>query len=277
MPGKLMLVSTPIGNLGDITLRAREALASADAVAAEDTRRTLQLLNHLGLKKPLVSFHAHSAAAGIGAIIRRIRAGETVAYVSDAGTPCISDPGAELVAAARREGVEMVSLPGPSAVLCALTLSGMDASRFLFEGFLPRGKAKRGERVRRMMDQPVTCVLYESPHRLKDTLRLIADADPERRVCCCRELTKLHEETLLCTAEELAGIYEEKDPRGEYVLVIEKAKPAAVQADAETRDALLTELLNSGTDKPSAARRAAAELGLSRRALYQRLLELEDE
>lgn len=274
---RLILIATPIGNLGDITLRAREALAEAVAVAAEDTRRTLQLLNHLGLKKPLISFHAHSAAESCGAIIRRIQAGETIAYVSDAGTPCICDPGTELVAAARSAGVEVTSLPGPSAVLCALTLSGMDASRFLFEGFLPGGKAKRRERVRALMEQPVTLVLYESPHRLKETLGLIAAADPARRICCCRELTKLYEETVLCSAEELAGLYEEKEPRGEYALVIEAARPSAEQADDETRDALLIDLLQSGMDKPAAARQAAAELGLDRRALYRRLLELEKE
>lgn len=276
--GRLILVPTPIGNLGDITLRAINALQEADAVAAEDTRRTLRLLNHLGLKKPLISFHAHSAPERCETIIRRILDGETVAYVSDAGTPCIADPGTELVAAAYREGVEVVSLPGASAVLCALTLSGMDASRFLFEGFLPGGKAKRRQRIAWLLEQPVTSVLYESPHRLTETLGMIEAVEPGRRICCCRELTKLHEEVAFESAEALLTHFAEQEPRGEFVLVIEGAKPAAKEtADDETRDELLRTLLQNGTDKPAAARRAAAKLGLDRRALYRRLLELEKE
>ncbi|MFZ5975018.1 MAG: 16S rRNA (cytidine(1402)-2'-O)-methyltransferase [Bacillota bacterium] len=275
--GKLILVSTPIGNLGDITLRARQALAEADAVAAEDTRRTLQLLNHLGIKKPLISFHAHSTEEKCEALIRRIQAGETIAYVSDAGTPCIADPGTELVAAARREGVEVTALPGPSAALCALMLSGMDASRFLFEGFLPGGKPKRRQRIAWLLNQGVTCVLYESPHRLAETLDMLQNLEPDRVICCCRELTKLHEEVISASATELAALYREQEPRGEFVLVIEGKEPVREEADDETRDALLKELLQSGLDKPAAARQAAEALGLNRRTLYRRLLELENE
>jgi 16S rRNA (cytidine1402-2'-O)-methyltransferase len=276
-PGKLILVSTPIGNLGDITLRARQALEGADAVAAEDTRRSLQLLNHLGIKKPLISFHAHSAEERGRAIIERIRAGGTIAYVSDAGTPCVSDPGTALVALARAEGVAIESLPGPSALLTALTLSGMDASRFLFEGFLPGSKPRRRERVAWLLGQPVTCVLYESPHRLKETLSMIAEMQPGRTICCCRELTKLHEEVLVLPALELAEYFEAEAPRGEFVLVIEGRPAETETADDAARDALLTELLARGSDKSSAAREAAAALGLDRRALYKRLIELENE
>ncbi len=275
--GKLVLVATPIGNLGDISNRALDVLKSADAIAAEDTRHTLQLLNHFNIKKSLISYHAHSKDDKAMSIIDRIQKGETIAYVSDAGTPCISDPGTDLVKLAHENGICVESIPGANAALVALTLSGMDATSFLFAGFLPGSKPKRREKLSYLLSQTCTCLLYESPHKIKETLDLICEIDPLRLICCCRELTKLHEEVIISTAQEISNNFESVKPRGEFVLVISKSQPTVDVLDDDSRDRLLIDLLNSGMDKSTAAREASSVLGEKRRDIYQRLIQLENE
>ncbi|MCD8330975.1 MAG: 16S rRNA (cytidine(1402)-2'-O)-methyltransferase, partial [Oscillospiraceae bacterium] len=192
--GRLYLVPTPIGNLGDLTARAVETLTLADFIAAEDTRVSLKLLNHLGVKKPMVSYHRHNCAAAGPAILRRILEGQVCALVTDAGTPAVSDPGQDLVELCIQNGVEVLSLPGPCALITALTLSGLPTGRFTFEGFLPTNKKNRQAQLEELLTEGRTMIFYEAPHKLRATLTDVTAAfGPERRVALCRELTKLHE------------------------------------------------------------------------------------
>ena len=199
MSGKLYLVATPIGNLGDLSPRAAETLAAADFVAAEDTRVSLKLLNHFNIKKPLVSYHEHNQAISGPAILNRLLSGETCALVTDAGTPAVSDPGEGLVALCAENGVEVLAIPGCCAAVSALAVSGLPTGRFVFEGFLPVNRGERRERLAELAGEERTMILYEAPHRLRATLADLAEAFGERRVTLCRELTKLHEEILRTT------------------------------------------------------------------------------
>jgi len=268
-PG-LYIVATPIGNLGDITLRAVEVLRGVAAVACEDTRITGKLLNHLGIKKRMIRYDDHAAEADRDRLLALAQA-EPVALVSDAGTPLISDPGFRLVRAARERGIALTSLPGPSAAIVALTLSALPSDRFLFAGFLPSKDKARRDMLAELAAVPATLVFYETAPRLDDTLAAIGEVLPGRDVAVARELTKKFEECRTGPPAEVAAHYAAHPPKGEIVLLV--GPPVAAQASAEDADALLrTEL---ATEKPSQAAAKVAKLtGLDRKTLYARALEL---
>ncbi|MBV8561444.1 MAG: 16S rRNA (cytidine(1402)-2'-O)-methyltransferase [Acidimicrobiia bacterium] len=270
MAGALVVVATPIGNLGDLAPRAVEELARADAIACEDTRRTRKLLTHAGVKAPtLITVNDESEARQVRAVVARLERGERVALVTDAGTPGISDPGERLVAAAAAAGVEVEVVPGASAAIAALVVSGLPTGRFTFEGFLPRKGSGRTERIDALRTEQRTTVLYEAPHRVRRTVAELAEAlGPLRRVAMVRELTKLHEEVWRGT---LAGAVEHLDasePRGEYVLVLGGAAPAAEPSSDDVTEALRTRLA-TGTDKKTATAEVAKELRVPKRRVYE--------
>ncbi len=275
--GTLFVCATPIGNLGDITLRALEVLRRVDLIAAEDTRVTLHLLNHFGIRKPLVSYHQHSPPRRLEWLLEQLKAGKNVALVCNAGTPGISDPGVPLVQRALKEGIPVVPLPGPSAVTTALSVSGMPAQQFLFLGFPPRSTNKRRTLFAQVSALPFTLVLYEVPHRLRETLRDLLEELGDRQVVLCRELTKIHEEVALTTVKELMRRYESDEPRGEYTLVIAGAVPAESSPDWSVVDQRLTDLLRKGWSIKEAAKEVAKELKVSRSLVYRRALSLKQE
>ena len=269
MSGILYLVPTPIGNLGDISRRMAETLEQADFIAAEDTRVTLKLLNHLGLKKPMVTYHRHNTESGGEAVLARLRAGERCALVTDAGTPAISDPGEELVADCVREGIPVVPIPGPCALVTALAASGQPTGRFTFEGFLAMNKKNRRAHLESLRGEERTMIFYEAPHKLSATLADLRDAfGADRPVSLCRELTKLHEEIWRTTLGEAADRYARESPRGEFVLVVRGAEPALEEASLEDGLERVEALQAEGLSLRDAVRQAAGELKLSRRELY---------
>ena len=270
MPATLYLVPTPIGNLGDISHRVTQTLAEVDFIAAEDTRVSLKLLNHLELKKPLVSYHRHSTDQAGQAIVQRILAGENCALVTDAGMPAISDPGEELVALCVEQGIPVVALPGPCAVVTALAVSGLPTGRFTFEGFLPTNKKNRREQLGELTGERRTMIFYEAPHKLRETLADLRDTfGGGRRISLCRELTKLHEEVLRLTLDAAVAHYETQDPRGEYVLVVEGAAEAPKEeVTLEQGLALVERYRAEGLSLKEASRKAAADTGLNRKLLY---------
>ncbi|MGI6565951.1 MAG: 16S rRNA (cytidine(1402)-2'-O)-methyltransferase [Firmicutes bacterium] len=278
--GELFICATPIGNLEDITLRALRVLREADLIAAEDTRRTRQLLTHFDIHTPLLSYHQHNAAGRIPELIRRLKSGESIAVVSDAGTPGISDPGQELIQAAIQEGLPVVPVPGPSAVITALVAAGFDTSAFVFGGFIPRGRREKREAMERVAREPRTTVLYEAPHRLRDTLRLCAELMPQRPMAVCREMTKVHEEIVRGNPAFLLEHFEENNPRGEFVLVFSAVDESSIPADAEgageglTIEERLAELLEQGYDKKAAIKTVARERGVPRREVYDAAIDL---
>ena len=273
MAGKLYLVPTPIGNLGDISRRAAETLEAADFLAAEDTRVTVKLLNHLGLKKPMTAYHRHNCDAAGPAILRRIEAGESCALVTDAGTPAVSDPGEDLVALCAAAGVEVISLPGPCALTVALSVSGLPTGRFTFEGFLPLNKKNRRARLEGLAEEERTMIFYEAPHKLRATLEdLGAALGPDRPLTVCRELTKLHEEVLRTTIAGAAARFESQEPRGEFVLVAAGRPPEAEEGDEDGAMARVGKLRRGGMALKAAAAQAAAEFGVKKRGLYNRAL-----
>lgn len=219
VPGALYVVGTPLGNLGDISARAAEILGSVDIIACEDTRHSLPLLQHLGIRRPLVSLHEHNEAARTVQLVAEMRGGKSVACISDAGMPLVSDPGARLVRAARLAGLRVEVVPGPSAPITALAGSGFPADRFYFGGFLPVKQGQRRREVQAALEREVTSVFFESPHRLAATLQMVAEAEPERLLCVARELTKKFEEFRTGSAAELAGHYQRQPPRGEITLI----------------------------------------------------------
>ena len=278
MAGTLYLVPTPIGNLGDISPRMADTLAQADFIAAEDTRVTVKLLNHLGLKKPMVSYHRHNTAASGQAVLDRLLAGESCALVTDAGMPAISDPGEEMVALCAAAGVPVVPIPGPCALVTALAASGQPTGRFTFEGFLAMNKKNRRAHLESLRGEERTMIFYEAPHKLVATLRDLADTfGREREISLCRELTKLHEEIRRTTLGEAADWYGEETPRGEFVLVVRGAQPEE-EGECTLEDGLtLAERLREeeGLSLRDAVRQAAKELGLSRNELYRLAVEQE--
>lgn len=220
MEGKIYLVATPIGNLEDITLRAEKILKEVDIIVAEDTRQTLKLLNHLNISKQMISFHRHSTEDKIKEIIEKVKEGKNIALVSDAGTPVISDPGEEIVKKAIEEKIEIIPIPGPCALICALITSGIDAKEFTFIGFLPLNKKSRKEKLLEIKNSKKTIILYEAPHKLIKTLIDLKEITFERKIVLAREITKIHEEYIRGTAEEL--INKINEPKGEYVIIIDK-------------------------------------------------------
>jgi len=274
MAGMLYLVPTPIGNLGDISIRCRETLEQADFIAAEDTRVSLKLLNHLGIKKSLVSYFEHNKAEKGNMIVERILAGETCALVSDAGSPAISDPGEDLVRQCAEAGITVCAIPGPCAVITALSISGQSTGRFCFEGFLSTAKKSRREHLESLQKEERTMIFYEAPHKLCATLEDMASVfGNDRPISLCRELTKLHEEVVRTTLGDAIQKYTETPPKGEFVLVVAGAAPEEkVTATAEDGAARALELMESGMSRKDAARQAAKELGLQKNLVYDATL-----
>ena len=274
MAGMLYLVPTPIGNLGDISIRCRQTLEQADFIAAEDTRVTLKLLNHLGIKKSLVSYYEHNKAQKGNQIIDRILAGETCALVSDAGSPAISDPGEDLVKQCAAEGITVCAIPGPCAVITALSISGQATGRFCFEGFLSTAKKSRREHLESLKNEQRTMIFYEAPHKLPATLESMAEVfGGDRPISLCRELTKLHEEVIRTTLQGAIELYSQQPPKGEYVLVIagapEQEAETATVADAKAR---VEELMAGGMSRKDAVKQTAQELNLPKNAVYEAAL-----
>ncbi|MBR4693137.1 MAG: 16S rRNA (cytidine(1402)-2'-O)-methyltransferase [Oscillospiraceae bacterium] len=270
MTGTLYLVPTPIGNLGDISRRCAETLAAADFIAAEDTRVSLKLLNHLELKKPLVSYHEHNKKESGPRIVERLLAGECCALVTDAGCPAISDPGEDLVRLCAEAGVPVCALPGPCAAITALSVSALPTGRFAFEGFLPAQKKERRARLEGLKQEERTLIFYEAPHHLRGTLAdLLAAFGPERPLSLCRELTKLHEEIRRSTLGEAAAYYETNEPRGEYVLVLGGAAPRQAEAVSPERAAELARaLIAGGARTKDAVKQIAEQTGVAKNTLY---------
>ena len=270
MSGTLTLVPTPIGNLSDISPRCRQALAEADFIAAEDTRVTLKLLNHLELKKPLVSYYEHNKEFSGKKILERILAGENCAQVSDAGSPAISDPGEDLVRLCAENGVTVTAIPGPCAAITALSISGLPTGRFTFEGFLSTTKKNRLAHLQSLKHETRTMIFYEAPHKLTATLRDLSEVfGAERRISLCRELTELLVEVRRPTLGEALAYYDEQPPRGEFVLIVEGA--AEVREEKPTMEAALArvqELLAQGMSKKDAIKQASQETGFPKNALY---------
>ena len=270
MAGTLYLVPTPIGNLGDISPRMADTMTQADFIAAEDTRVSLKLLNHLGLKKPMVSYYRHNTEAGGRAVLERLLAGESCALVTDAGTPAISDPGQELVAQCAQQGIDVVAIPGPCALVTALAVSGQPTDRFTFEGFLPMNKKNRKAHLDSLKGEERTMVFYEAPHKLSATLADLAETfGEERPISLCRELSKLHEEVRRTTLGQAVHWYEENQPKGEFVLVVRGAEPVEEQeATLEDGLARVEALRAGGASLKDAVKQAARELDLSKNELY---------
>jgi 16S rRNA (cytidine1402-2'-O)-methyltransferase len=271
MAGTLYVVATPLGNLQDLTLRAADVLRRVDVVAAEDTRHTRPLLSHLGAAPQMRSFHAHSDERRVADLLEILESGRDVALVSDAGTPAISDPGFELVAAARAAGVVVVPIPGPSAVATALSAAGLPADRYLFLGFLPRKGTERARLLARAAAEEWSVVFFEAPSRVRALLGdLVETAGPGRRVTVARELTKLHEEIVSGTLADIAGYYTGTEPRGEFTVVLEGTGQPAAAPDRSAEAAVLArQLLAEGRTRREVAQQLAAELGLARNAAYR--------
>ena len=271
MAGILYLVPTPIGNLGDLSQRIIETLKGVDFIAAEDTRVSLKILNHLSMKKPMVSYYRHNTETSGPAILTRLLAGESCALVTDAGTPAISDPGEELVALCAEAGVDVVAIPGPCALVTALAVSGLPTGRFTFEGFLAMNKKNRKRHLDSLVSEERTMIFYEAPHKLLSTLNDLRDTfGAERRISLCRELTKLHEEVRRTTLGEAADWYGENPPKGEFVLVVEGAESAReepVSIEEGVRRA--KELYSQGIRMKDAVKQVARETGLPKNELYQ--------
>lgn len=270
MSGKLFVVGTPIGNLSDFSPRAEQTLREADFIAAEDTRVTLKLLNHFGIKKPMVSYFEHNKRERGDIICARIEAGETCALVSDAGMPAISDPGELLVAQCAERGIPVFVVPGPSAVVSALAVSGLPTGRFTFEGFLSVNKKSRREHLEEVKNERRTMIFYEAPHKLASTLADMLEAWGDRRIALVRELTKVHEEVLRTTLAQAAAQYADGGARGEFVLVVEGA-PAPEKTEFTLEDAvkIAAALIEEGASASDAAKQAAAETGLKKGEIYR--------
>ena len=282
-PGVLYLVATPIGNLEDITARALRVLREADLIAAEDTRVSRKLLAHFDIHTPLTAYHAHSSDGKTASLLEKLAAGQTIALITDAGMPCVSDPGEQIVADAIAQNIRVEPVPGANALLSALSASGLPTARFVFEGFLPRDKSDVRDRAHQIARETRTTILYEAPSRLTDTLLLLAKAcGPNRRVCVAREITKKFEEFQRGTLSEVAAHYQATPPRGEFVVVLAGATTDDLAALSDGTplnpgpdlEALLRAALESGVSPRDAARQVAAQTGTARNALYALALTL---
>ena len=274
MAGMLYLVPTPIGNLGDISQRCRETLEQADFIAAEDTRVSLKLLNHLGIRKSLVSYYEHNKAFKGERVVERILAGETCALVSDAGSPAISDPGEDLVKLCHEAGIVVCAIPGPCAAITALSISGQATGRFCFEGFLSTSKKSRKEHLESLVKEQRTMIFYEAPHKLLTTLEdMAAMFGIDRPISLCRELTKLHEEVIRTTLGEAVEKYTENAPKGEFVLIVAGAAPEEKEvASEEDAAARVAQLMEEGLSRKDAVKQTAKELNLPKNAVYDAAL-----
>ncbi|QUI21064.1 16S rRNA (cytidine(1402)-2'-O)-methyltransferase [Vallitalea pronyensis] len=279
MTGILYLVATPIGNLEDITYRAVRILEEADLIAAEDTRHTKKLLNHLGINKPLISYHEHNKMEKGQVLIEKLLAGDGIALVTDAGTPGISDPGEDLVKLCHDHNIPVTSIPGPVALITGLILSGLSTRRFVFEGFLPHDKKERKMVLEQLKDEHRTIILYEAPHRLKQTLLSIKDTLGNRQVSMTRELTKKFEEVLPMTLDEAIKKYSQEDPRGEYVLIVEGKSLESIRDDrikqweSITIEEHMNQYMKENMSKKEAMKQVAKDRGTTKRAIYQYLIE----
>lgn len=278
MAGKLYLCATPIGNLEDITFRVIRTLKEADVIAAEDTRNSIKLLNHFEIKTPLTSYHEFNKYDKAKVLVNRMLGGENIALITDAGTPGISDPGEELVKQCYEAGIEVTSLPGAAACITALTLSGLSTRRFAFEAFLPNDKKEKAAILEELKTETRTIIIYEAPHRLKKTIAELFSALGNRRMTVVKELTKLHENVFLTSFLEALAYYEENEPRGEFVLVIEGKK---IEELKKEKEASFNEMdinehmklyLNKGMDKKEAMKAVAVDRGIPKREVYKMLL-----
>ncbi len=278
--GKLYLCPTPIGNLKDMTFRTLEVLKSVDLVAAEDTRNTLKLLNHFEISVPLTSYYEHNKAQKGGVLMEKLKSGQNIALVSDAGMPAISDPGEDLVKLCIEKGVEVVSLPGPSAFTTALVASGMPTGRFSFEGFLTTNKRSRKEHLEEVKNDTRTLIFYEAPHKLMYTLSDMLEVFGDREIVLARELTKKFEEFYRTTLSEAIEHYKETPPKGEFVLIIKGADKKVLEEERKaalpTPEELLKEYSVLGLRSKELAARVATELGLSKREVYDTYLKIKD-
>lgn len=273
MSGKLYVVGTPIGNLEDFSPRAVRVLSEVDFIAAEDTRVTVKLLNHFSLKKEMLAYYEHNKAGQGNKILERLLNGENCALVSDAGMPAISDPGEDLVRQAHEAGIPVESVPGPSALITALAISGMKSGRFCFEGFLSVNKISRRQHLNEVKNDPRTLIFYEAPHKLAATLQDMLEAFGDREITLLRELTKVHETVIRTTLAEAANRYREETPRGEFVLIIAGKPPEEETIREEDALVLAKQLIAGGSTLSAAAKEAANLSGIKKGELYKRLLE----
>lgn len=271
----LYLVSTPIGNLSDISPRAAKVLAEVDFIAAEDTRNTMKLLNHLGIKKPMVSYYEHNKFERGREIIQRLASGQSAALVSDAGTPAISDPGEDLVRLCAEENIDVYSVPGPCAAICALTLSGLYTGRFSFEGFLSTAKSERLERLNSVKNDVRTLIFYEAPHHLVKTLEVMLEVLGDRRIALCREITKINEEVIRTTLSGALEHFSQISPKGEFVLVVEGASEDEKENfwDGMSIREHFEFYEGRGFDRMDAIKKVASDRGVGKSAIYKQLLD----
>ena len=278
MSGKLYLCATPIGNLEDMTFRVIRTLKEVDLIAAEDTRNSIKLLNHFEIKTPMTSYHEYNKIEKGKKLVEKLQSGTNIALITDAGTPGISDPGEELVKMCYEAGIEVTSLPGPAACITALTLSGLPTRRFAFEAFLPSDKKERQAVLKELVDETRTIIMYEAPHRLVKTLQELLEHLGNRRITICRELTKKHETAFVTTLEDAVHYYEENEPKGECVLVLEgRSREELRQEEVAKWEEMTIEehmdyYMNQGIPKKEAMKIVAKDRGVSKRDIYQQLL-----
>lgn len=279
MAGKLYLCATPIGNLEDMTFRAVRKLREVDLIAAEDTRNSIKLLNHFDIHTPMTSYHEHNKIEKGKELVQRMREGENVALITDAGTPGISDPGYELVVLCKKEEIEVTALPGCVAGIAALTISGLPTRRFVFEGFLPTEKKERQAVLERLKLETRTIIFYEAPHRLKKTLALLLEELGDRKISICRELTKMHEEVYTARLSEAVLYYNQREPKGEYVLVLSGADEKKLKLESQ-KEWLLMDINEhmaiyeaQGIEKKEAMKLVARDRGVTKREVYKELLD----
>ena len=282
MSGKLYLCATPIGNLEDITLRVLRTLKEVDLIAAEDTRNSIKLLNHFDIKTPMTSYHEYNKIDKAYVLISKMQEGQNIALITDAGTPGISDPGEELAAMCYEAGIEVTSLPGPAACITALTLSGLPTRRFAFEAFLPADKKEREAVLTELETETRTIVMYEAPHRLVKTLKLLSERLGARRITVCRELTKKHETAFLTTIPEAVAYYEANDPKGECVLVIEGRSREEMRQEEQARweemsiEEHMEHYLAQGMNRKDAMKQTAKDRGMQKREVYNYLEKIKE-